>query len=207
MSERTSVFLEDRKTGDLVEAVLIDGITREEVEKAESVWKPFLEQQIKRMEVEGIPKSQWPQHRHWNWREKQESTEMYLAYRMFGVECSAQMQGLMLCLTTGKSARVDSERGKPLVYVHFLAAAPWNLKSIVKEPRYGLVGSILLAAAIHLGLEEEFQGRIGLHSLPQADAWYRDACGMTDFGPDASAHNLRYFEMTPRQAAEFLKER
>jgi hypothetical protein len=207
MSERTSVYLKDRETGQFVDAILIDGVTREEVEKAESVWKPFLEQQIKRMEAEGIPKNQWPQHRHWDWRQKQESTEMYLAYRMFGVECGTQMQGLMLVLTAGKNARIDSERGKPLVYVHFLAAAPWNLRSIVNEPRYTLVGSVLLATAIHLSFEEEFQGRIGLHSLPQADAWYRNACGMTDLGPDASAHNLRYFEMTPRQAAEFLQER
>jgi hypothetical protein len=207
MSERTAVYLKDRKTGGLVDAMLVDGVTRDEVEKAESVWKPFLDQQLKRMQAEGIPKNRWPQHRHWDWRQKQESTEMYLAYRMFGVECSSQMQGLMLVLTAGKNARIDSERGKPMVYVHFLAAAPWNLSSIVDEPRYTLVGSVLLAAAIHLSLEEEFQGRIGLHSLPQSDAWYRDACGMTDLGPDPSVQSLRYFEMTPKQAAEFLKER
>lgn len=207
MSERTAVYLKDRKAEQLVEATLVEGVTRDEVEKAEGVWKPFLDQQLKRMQAEGVPKNRWPQHSHWNWRQKQESTELYLAYRMFAVECNSQMQGMMLVVTAGKHARIDSERGKPLVYVHFLAAAPWNLASIVDEPRYALVGSVLLAAAIHLSLEEEFHGRIGLHSLPQADAWYRDACGMTDLGPDASAKNLRYFEMTPKQAAEFLKER
>lgn len=207
MSERTAVYLKDRKTGQLVEAMLIDGVTREEVEKAEVVWKPFLEQQLKRMQAEGVPKSRWPQHRHWDWRLKQESTELYLAYRMFGIECGSQMQGLMLVLTAGKHARIDSQRGKPLVYIHFLAAAPWNLGSIVDEPRYTLVGSVLLAIAIHLSVEEEFQGRIGLHSLPQSEPWYRDACGMTDLGPDASVQDLRYFEMTPKQASEFLKER
>jgi hypothetical protein len=30
---------------------------------------------------------------------------------------------------------------------------------------------------------------------------------MTDLGPDPSVQNLRYFEMTPKQAAEFLEER
>lgn len=207
MSERSAVYLKDRKSGQFVEATLIDGVTRDEVEKAESVWRPFLDEQLKRMQAEGVPKNRWPQHRHWNWREKQQETELYLAYRMFGIECSSQMQGLMLVLTAGKHARIDSQRGKPLVYVHFLAAAPWNLGSIVDEPRYALVGSILLAAAIHLSMEEEFQGRVGLHSLPQADIWYRDSCGMTDLGPDASVQNLRYFEMTPKQASEFLKER
>jgi hypothetical protein len=44
-----------------------------------------------------------------------------------------------------------------------------------------------------------------LHSLPQADGWYANDCGMTDLGCDATAHNLRYFEMTAEQASEFLK--
>jgi len=207
MSERSVVYLKDRQAGELVEATLIDGVSRDEVERAEAVWKPFLDQQLERMRAAGIPKNQWPQHRHWDWRQKQEATEQYLAYRMFGIECASDMQGLMLATTVGKRARIDSQRGKPLIYVHFLAAAPWNLGSVVGEPRYSSVGGILLATAIQLSLEEEFQGRVGLHSLPQADSWYRDKCGMTDLGPDPSAQNLRYFEITPQQAAEFLKER
>jgi len=207
MSERTAVLLKDRQKAELVDAVLIDGVTREEVEKAESLWKPFLDRELKRMQAEGVPKERWPQHGHWDWRQKQESTELYLAYRMFGVECRSEMQGLMLVLTAGRHSRIESQRGKPLVYIHFLAAAPWNLGSVVLEPRYSLVGSILIATAIQLSLEEEFQGRIGLHSLPQSDTWYRDACAMTDLGIDPHVQDLRYFEMTPKQASEFLRER
>jgi hypothetical protein len=205
MSDTSLVYLTDRKSGKLVEANLIDGLTREDVEKAEADWKPFLDEQVKRMEKTGVPKHQWPQHRHWSWREKYDATEEYLAYRMFGLECQSQMQGLMLALTAGKNSQIASHKGKPLVYVHFLAAAPWNLASIVAEPRFSLVGSILVAAAIHLSMEEEFQGRIGLHSLPQSDDWYRKTCGMTDLGPDQTVQNLRYFEMTPEQASEFLR--
>lgn len=207
MSNRTAVYLIDRKTEQLVEATLIDGVTRDDVEQAEALWKPFLDEQLKRMQAEGIPKSRWPQHRHWDWRHKQESTELYLACRMFGIECGSEMQGLMLVLTAGKHCRIESQAGKPLVYVQFLAAAPWNVPSIVKQQRYGLVGSILIATAIHLSIEEEFQGRIGLHSLPQSDEFYRDRCRMTDLGPDPAVQNLRYFEMTLEQASEFLKER
>jgi hypothetical protein len=205
MSDTSLVYLKDRKAGQFVEANLIDGLTRGDVEKAEADWKPFLDEQFKRMEKTGVPKNQWPQHRHWNWREKYDATEEYLAYRMFGLECQSQMQGLMLALTAGKNSQIASQKGKPLVYVHFLAAAPWNLASIVAEPRFSLVGSILVAAAIHLSMEEEFQGRIGLHSLPQSDDWYRKTCGMTDLGPDQTVQNLRYFEMTSEQASEFLR--
>jgi len=62
-----------------------------------------------------------------------------------------------------------------------------------------------VGGSIHLSIEEEFQGRIGLHSLPQADEWYRNSCGMTDLGRDHAIQDLRYFEMTPEQASEFLK--
>jgi hypothetical protein len=205
MSTRTTVFLRDIKSGQFVEAALIDGVSREDVEKAEGEWNPFLVEQVRRMESGGVPKDLLPQHRHWDWRQKYDATEAYLAYRMFGIECQNQMQGLLLVTTAGKNCRIPSQAGKPLVYVHFLAAAPWNIPSIAPEPRFSLAGTILLGTALQLSIEEEFQGRIGLHSLPQADEWYRASCGMTDLGPDPAAKGLRYFEMTPGQASEFLR--
>lgn len=204
MSERTRVHLKDRQTGKLVDAILIDGVTETEVLSAESKWKPFLEKELRRMQESGVPKEKLPQHRHWDWRQKFDAVEGYAAYQMFGIECEAEMQGLTLVSTAGKVCRVESQKGKSLVYVHFLAAAPWNLSSIVPDPRFSLVGTILLAAAVQLSINEEFSGRIGLHSLPQADEWYLNGCGMTDLGCDPTAHNLRYFEMTAEQASEFL---
>ncbi|HEY6183079.1 MAG TPA: GNAT family N-acetyltransferase [Terriglobales bacterium] len=205
MSERSEVYLKDRQSGQLVEATLLDGLDRAEVEGAEGQWIPFLQEQLQKLKTRGISREKWPEHSHWDWRQKFEATEGLLAYRMFGIECLSQMQGMMLVTTAGKTCRLASQRNKPLVYVHFLAAAPWNLPSIVTEPRFALVGSVMIAAAIHLSLAEEFSGRIGLHSLPQADDWYSRGCGMTDLGPDPALQNLRYFEMTPEQAAEFLK--
>ena len=123
---------------------------------------------------------------------------------MFGLECKGQMQGLMLTATAGHVCQIAFQQGKPLVYVEFLASAPWNLPNVVGEPRYALVGRVLLAAAIQLSLNEEYAGRVGLHALPQADSWYRDNCGMTDLGCDRTKENLRYFEMTPEQASYFL---
>ena len=63
-----------------------------------------------------------------------------------------------------------------------------------------------MTAAITISLGEGFKGRIGLHSLPQADRFYRETCGMSDLGPDANyTGNLRYFEMTPDQASRFIE--
>jgi hypothetical protein len=200
MSERSAVHLKDLHADQLVEAVLLEGLDRTEVERAEEEWNSFLLDKLRL-----IRKEEWPEHAHWSWRRKYEATEGLLAYKMFGIEFQSQMQGLMLVAIAGKTCRIVSQLGKPLVYVHFLAAAPWNSPSVVANPRFSLVGSVLIATAIHLSLAEEFLGRIGLHSLPQADAWYSRKCGMTDLGPDPAVQNLRYFEVTSEQAAEFLK--
>lgn len=205
MSERSVVHLIERRTGSWVNATLIDGVTAVEVEAAERDWQPYIQEQLARMRREGVLKGRLPQHSHWDWRAKQQHAERYLAYRMFGIEYDSQMQGLMLALTAGALCRLESQKGKPLVYVDYLASAPWNLPNITPEPRFSLVGTVLLAAAIQLSIDEEFSGRIGLHSLPQADDWYANACGMSDLGQDAAKQDLRYFEMTPEQASKFLR--
>ena len=71
-------------------------------------------------------------------------------------------------------------------------------------PRYHGVGSILIKAAVALSEDSEFHGRIGLHSLPQANDFYANTCGMTDLGIDPDYEGLRYFEMTPEQARAFV---
>ena len=67
----------------------------------------------------------------------------------------------------------------------------------------GLTQGILIRAAIALSEDLEFYGRIGLHSLPQANGFYANTCGMTDLGADPDYEGLRYFEMTPEQARAF----
>jgi uncharacterized protein YerC len=59
-----------------------------------------------------------------------------------------------------------------------------------------------MAAAVSMSFDEEFDGRIGLHSLPTVEKFYRDVCGMTDLGIDAT--RLRYFEMTATAARRFI---
>jgi hypothetical protein len=205
VSDRSLTFLKDRKTGQLVEAVLIDGVSRDEVEKTESAWKPFLMKALDDRRLGGNPAGAMPEHSHWDWRRKQRSVEGLIAYRMFGVECEGAMQGLMLVSTAGHPCRIKDQRGKEQVYVDFVATAPWNSPGLVEVPRFGLVGRVLLATAVQLSIEEGFRGRIGLHALPQAETFYLRNCGMTDLGKDTKKEGLRYFEMTLSQAAAFLQ--
>ncbi len=104
-----------------------------------------------------------------------------------------------------KSCCEPSQAGRPLVYLDYLEVAPWNRPELGITPRLRGTGSALVTAAIALSDEEGFKGRIGLHSLPQADSFYRKI-GMTDLGHDPAYQNLRYFEMTAEQAHAFLEE-
>jgi hypothetical protein len=113
VSDRSSVYLRKRANGQLIEAVLIDGVTLAEVQAVESDWRPFIESSKAK-----------PEHSHWDWRKKHEAVAGLIAYKMFGVECEEQMQGLMLVSTAGHACRIPSQRGKELVYVDFLASAP-----------------------------------------------------------------------------------
>jgi hypothetical protein len=112
-----------------------------------------------------------------------------------------------MIVNTTKRCRLAEQVNKHLVYIDFLEAAPWNRKGGGSLPKYKGVGSVLVAAAIKLSMDEGNHGRIGLHSLPQADSFYQAVCRMTDLGPDPlyPKFPLRYFEMTEKQAASFLQ--
>jgi hypothetical protein len=93
-----------------------------------------------------------------------------------------------------------------VVYIEFLATAPWNRRELCNPRRFAGVGTILAEIAIQLSLDYEFGGRIGLHALPRAADFYRNVLHMTELGPDPDPQhqNLIYFEMTSQQASRFL---
>ena len=204
-AEVSAVFLVRGSTDELVPAELRDGIGELELQHWEHHWRPYLIERVRAMQAQGVPRAKWPQQLHWNWRLKATVAEMFLGQRGFATRCEGMTQGLML-VGLLSDARIVEQRGKPLVYVDYLEAAPWNQSSLQRPPKYRGVGSLLIHAAVTLSVEETFSGRTGLHSLPQSDTFYRNVCGMTDLGLDAAKQNLRYFEMTPEQAQVFLKK-
>lgn len=205
-AEVSTIYLLDGAGGTSVEAELRDAIEEAQLVDWQTQWQPALIAILQELARRGVPMSQWPQSWHWNWRAKATQIQGLLAFRGFGVVCAGTTQGLMR-VDLNKLARIPAQKGKPLVYVDYLEVAPWNRAELGQAPRYRGVGTALLTAAVAFSEEEGFKGRIGLHSLPQADAFYRDRCGMTDLGPDTNYHgNLRYFEMTPDQARAFLGE-
>lgn len=188
----SNVFLRDGAKGGLTPAKLYDSILPVHLDQHEQRWQPVIAAQRK-------------QHGHWDWRDKLAEYSGQLSYQSFSIECGVLVQGLMI-VNAMKRCRILSQANKHLVYVEYLEAAPWNRNFNQAGPTYRGVGKVLMAAAKQLSIDEGNKGRIGLHSLPQADSFY-SRCGMTDIGPDTTYPNfpLRYFEMTESQATSFLK--
>lgn len=198
------VRLFDVALGQPVPAQLMDSITERQLADWEGEWMPELFKAMQRLSRAGVERRHWPQSRHWDWRRKVEALQEMLAYPGFSIVCDGLTQGMMIVDTTTKRCRIDSQKGQHLVYVNFVENAPWNRAELFDPPRYRGVGSILIRAAVTLSDEWEFHGRIGLHSLPQANGFYANSCGMTDLGTDSDYEGLRYFEMTPEQARAFI---
>ncbi|MBX3394283.1 MAG: hypothetical protein KF841_02830 [Phycisphaerae bacterium] len=114
----------------------------------------------------------------------------------------------MLTKTASHFARLAEDKGKPLVYIDYLEAAPWNwrVQPLGLERRYKGVGSILFREAVKQSFDEGFHGRVGLHALPQADTYYEKVCGMTAVGRDPKKQNLLYFEFSRGRAQKFLDD-
>jgi GNAT superfamily N-acetyltransferase len=198
------IYLLDAATGESVEAELRDAIEQAQLDDWQTRWQPALLAVLQNLARKGVPMSQWPQSWHWNWAEKTARVRGLLAFQGFCVVAQGETQGLAQVDLT-KSSREPGQVGKPLVYLDYLEVAPWNRPELGAAPRLRGVGSALITAAVTLSVEEGFKGRLGLHSLPQADAFYRKI-GMTDLGQDSTYQSLRYFEMTVEQARAFLEE-
>ena len=194
------------RTGNAVTATLHVELDELEVIDVETVWAPERLRALRKLRENGVPANLLPQHVHWNWALKAVKTSNLLAFRSFGIEANGKMQGLMMVLLTGKSARLDPDRGKPLVYIDFVETAPWNAKEFTASPRYKGVGLRFVQAAAQLSIDEGFGGRVGLHSLSQSIPFYTKGCEMQALGPDTSYLNLEYFELTAAKVNDLLKK-
>jgi hypothetical protein len=193
------VYLQDPQTGGLVEASLFDEVTDEHLRLWEQGWVP----EMRNFRANRLP-GDTPEDSHWNWRLKANGWRPMLGYQSYALVCQGELQGLMLT-NDMTSARLPEQFGKSIVYVEFLATAPWNRPELRSPPKYRGCGRIFIAAAIQTSLDAGFKGRIGLHSLPGAEGFYQGKCGFTRLGPDSSHQNLTYYEMTTTQADVFRR--
>jgi GNAT superfamily N-acetyltransferase len=190
--------------GTFVSAELSDFMTRGAAQHADQSWTAFLAEFRSDAAARGDAIDDL-EHDHWQWERKFTATSRLLPYAFYRVEHAGDIQGLMLLQSDGHYCQIPGQKPSPLVYVMFLAVAPWNYGRLVKVPRYRGAGSVLLRAAVELSTELGFGGRIGLHSLPQSESWY-EQYEMVGLGPDPKKSGLKYYEMTSDQARIFLRE-
>jgi hypothetical protein len=199
-----TVELLNRQTGAFEPAVLYEGIDEKNLIDFEREWQPLFASRLPEdaSAVERVAAG--AEDAHWDWRRLAEIRANPLAFGMYAVECADKTQGLMLVQKGGRFSRHPEHERADLIYIERLSTAPWNRPRMVDAPLYKGVGQILLAAAVNLSFDEELDGRIGLHSLPGAETFYRDVIGMTDLGADTHHNGLQYFELSNAQAAKFF---
>jgi hypothetical protein len=195
---RRDVFLIDGRTDPPVRvpAVVFRDVPPDVLVKVEERWQPAR----KLAKVEIAQAGGFMEHAHWDWKNK-------IAYIEQGhlllsaVECGGAIQGLIAVAAAPKYAALSP--GAQALYVDYVEVAPWNLRTMADPPMYEGVGSALLADVVRRSRELGHAGRVGLHSLPSVEGYYRH-CRLTDLGMDPAYHGLRYFEYTEGDATAWV---
>lgn len=203
--DQNSIPLKDALRQESVYATFLEDVAPSLIEEAEAVWRPEALRLKKEALLRGVSEDDLPlQHDHWDWKAKKQKATS--ESRFFGVCYERMMQGMMN-LSPKQPCQLAEQSGKELVYIDYIEIEPWNLLYLAEVPQYRGIGSFFLEAAIQLSHETGTEGRIGLHSLEQAEQFYHN-CGMADCGVQKIGHSLynyRYFEMTPVQARSFVE--
>lgn len=193
---------------------LAEGLDQSHLNFMESQWAPAIRHQYDlallhyfQLSAQDQTPEEWReisgqfevQDQHWQWRAKcsiAEGTKRRIFSLLNGGEVEAAM-----ALLSGESSR-DPAAPLPIQYVDFVAVAPWNRKTFQNPQRFRGLGTVMLGAAVELSRAAGFDGRCGLHSLPQSEGFYR-RIGMRDFGVDVAYFSLRYFEFDAQAARKF----
>ncbi|MFM9966341.1 MAG: GNAT family N-acetyltransferase [Planctomycetaceae bacterium] len=189
----SSVGLLETATGKIQSAILHQGIHERHIVDVEQLWQPacgLLDRWSAGKHVE--------ESSHWDWRKKVRSVRRNSRQDSFAIEFGELTQGLMI-VTSGKRSRIEVGEKRELIYVDYVEVAPWNRNGWKPQRLFASIGSVFVRVAIDFSFDRGFEGRIGLHSLPQADGFYR-RMGLLDLGPDTDYDDLRYFEMTSTRA-------
>lgn len=199
-----TIDLFNRHTSAFEEARIVHGLDEHNLDDFQNHWRPMLNARRADFTDNLAAGAGHVQDWHWDWVVESYKAQRLMGYDAFAVECDGRTQALMVVDST-QFALHPSQRGKELVRIARVATAPWNRPLTVMRPMYKGAGQALVATAISLSIEQEFGGRVGLHSLPQSEGWYRN-CGFIEVSDPNPENTLTYFEMTAEAAAKFLQE-
>lgn len=126
-------------------------------------------------------------------------------YRMrsFALIVDERILGVLFLQSEAQLSRLQFQ--SPLVYVRYVATAPWNRPDQCRPGRLRGVGTALIAWATEVSRESGCSGRLGLHSLQSSDAFYL-RLGFRNLGLDAARRGMTYFELPEPNDAGFSKD-
>jgi hypothetical protein len=127
----------------------------------------------------------------WMWDYKLRQSQREARYEAYALEADFLTQGLIFMETQWHRSHLLQRF--PLVYVEALSSAPWNRFALERPPFYYGVGRLLLMFARRRSLALGYGGRVGLHSLPGAEGFYR-RLQMPEYDADPEKEGLVHFE-------------
>jgi hypothetical protein len=183
------------------------GLTAAEFSLAETTWRQERDEVRHRLVERDVPFHDWPQSLHWDWMAKTPLLRR-LEVTGTGLVSDGAWEALMLTKSASYQTQLAPDRGKPVLYLDYVEVAPrnWAVPQIGQCRRLRGLGPLLIADAVLQSLEEGFHGRLALHALPQAEAFYEHALGFTRLGADPAKQGLVYFELTRDAAARLLEK-
>jgi hypothetical protein len=186
------VWLYDNQLQRAVEAEL-QVLTHEHVDRANATWVPEFRsrRQMRATDQDFLV---------WDWPSKEKYLLEKNTVRDYAVARGDSVEGILI-LQEPEPSRLESPNR--VLYVRYLATAPWNRLRGDRPGQYSRVGTILLGQAVRESLALGCQGRLGLHSLSNSDAFYRKL-QFHDLGPDPANRGLTYFELATTQATPLL---
>lgn len=191
--ESTTIKIKDRECGQFVEAMLYKGIMEKNVDDYTKLWLPqFGISKLQGMKIEDA---------HWNWGRKMQEVNRLLIYNSYVIEKDDITQAMMITTDTINLSKL--EPSKPLLYIEYLSVAPWNRGKLVTVPKYALLGRIMFMQAVIDSYNLDYEGRVGLHSLPGAESWYKDELGLIEIEDNKK---LKYFELSKERAKIIITE-
>jgi hypothetical protein len=198
----------DVVSGQTLPAELHDELSAGVLLDIETQWAPVRSDLQRRLRAASIAPPGWPQSLHWDWGNKSLFLSLFRmpeTYRVFGLRRQTLWEGAMVTLKDEAVARLAPDCGKPVIFIDYLETAPWNwsIHAIGQARKFKAVGAVLLRAAVAQSYAEGCEGRVALHSLPQADQFYESQdLQLVEYD---MTKNMNYFELTA--AAAKLVER
>jgi len=198
------ICLKRRGDGQTVTGTLYEGLSQEVLIEIDLAWGEERQRIKDAVTSAAVPSAERPQTLHWSWSAKAGYLDQ-LEATAFGIEVQGSWQAIMLTRTASHVARIDEDENRPLVYVDYVEAAPWNwrIPAVGQVGTYQLAGTVMLTEAVMQSMREGFHGRMALHSLPQSEGFY-ERIGMTNLGPDLTVQGLTYFEFSRSGASRFV---